>query len=104
MKACGLCMKRPFRVTYILGGLKVRATAPASARLATFADPLTSPTAIETLSTFQTVALFHYINPLGFRLFRFICRSHAATYGVFNKSETKNFFGRLRQKVALLRH
>ena len=40
----------------------------------------------------------------GFRFFRFICRSHAATYGVFNKSETKTFFGRLRQKVALLRH
>ena len=77
-----------------LGGLEVRATAPATARLAAFADTFTCPTAFETLIAFQAVTLFHHINPLGFRLFRFVCHSHTLTYGVFTKSETKrlNFF------------
>ena len=72
-----------------LGGLEVRATAPATARLAAFADTFTCPTAFETLIAFQAVTLFHHINPLGFRLFRFVCHSHTPTYGVFTKSETK---------------
>ena len=72
-----------------LGGLEVRATAPAATRLAAFTDAFTCPTAFETLAAFQTVTLFHHINPLGFRLFGFVCHSHTLTYGVFTKSETK---------------
>ena len=72
-----------------LSCLEVRATAPATAGLAALADAFTRPTAFETLAAFQTVTLFHHINPLGFRLFRFVCHSHTPTYGVFTKSETK---------------
>lgn len=72
-----------------LSGLEVRATAPATAGLAALADAFTRPTAFETLAAFQTVTLFHHINPIGFRLFGFVCHSHTLTYGVFTKSETK---------------
>jgi hypothetical protein len=86
---CGLCAKRPCRSEIGLGGLEIRATAPATTRFAAFTDTFTRPTAFETLAAFQTVALFHHINPLGFRLFRFVCHSHTPAYGVFTKSETK---------------